>query len=1521
MDSLHSKRENWNVWDDTDPRVRDTSSGRIKGKPLSYQERTNVIRLLDKGFTHKKIQAVLNVHPQTIASLKKQIKEQNIPVSALGTLGVPRPGVQGGYRWSRMSEEQKATCSRIAVEHPTYTVSQIQKALVEVYPDLTVSEPTIWRALRGSGLHFMRAKMKDPRAEATSAHKAELNSFIDEQNKGNDGKFNVEDLFFMDETIVYLNEAPSYAWGLRQDGKRKETQILKTKGKTKTIAIYAGIGLTKNGVRYSHDTKAPGCALQSNAPRCNAFKMSEDGCWELHRANDLPKFCLVWWMRPPERETDALPRFLDADDIKDPSFLLPTWSTDPQNQEVIDVLHFRSIDGIGKPMLQLIANNDNLTTFIQRGVFDAVRSVYKVKLFDQEHTFEVINGMNEDNSTIININATFDPEWVNVNKNVLLTFIKGDTEIYIRNSTATTSGMSKMKEFITLVGDEKWVNALSNENLQLMLWFCGVETRQVNQNGELLKTNDDDQTEMLLTSRQRQEALLQKMGRLASFASTGQGEAPKDIPRNFHASRSFKGGPIESAHGDRSLFLRYIRHAYNFYKTFWRSDDHSDFRFAWDSAPQHGKVDITAPQKSFIHEWVEKQLGSGDHQVEAFFLPVRKPDFNPVELLFSFIKTSIRRRMTSVTGELTPNQMIALLDKSFSEVTEKMIKGWLRYGCYVVTGDPQTSFCARRNQKYLPIDDILFKILADYDFSGKNSQISKVNFLKTIGNDFSGAMRLAFSKFKHKETLKNAEVGDFEGVDIRVERNNDNNVPVDENSKYIIFQQVLDNNPKFKYTNFDPLSKITIFNEEYAISFHNHFSSEEYLIKRVQNCSSGESIRCLLEYLKHIEEPNLEFYANRLSKISRYLEGRKGLLSISGYALHRANSFMSELIDKYATSNEQLLSLLLDVKDEKKLNDGVTVCKTFQIIFKDTPYEKILQQTEFSQNPGRDSLIIVVKAFLIETQRSKRTEKNIVSFCFSQFNEDKMTKEAFNEKMQTVEDIYFRRTNSADNEGIDVAQLIQQHKEFPRKEEGNVVRRWPGYPSVDKEQYITVGSANDTAAEIINIACNGIVTTLNIVEITTVANSAVITAKCDQTYAFDSPAIVGEFIVTSAPSVLVDLAGQFAVHWTGANAFQFTARVPSSNSASVQCTATALLELTKFKQFMIVQILYRLNADTDTQEVRVIYTKRHRSAPILKEVINETLTTTELKELNSALKFRTQSTIAELKEQYKKNVVEFNRLFNRTSEESTEHRRLLDLSLQRYNISTAIEEKTHTIETNDNVTTLFKLKNNRYIYKHPSEVFSAAQIKDILKELPPEKAAIIYQGDSIIPFFEEYSYHQTKQILNSKDNVNVLIAFDTHGGYGLIVDKSTPNLNYCSLNKTQRELLPELKHVTLRKIFPHVVKVKKFQAASATIKSTLNEVLGLNPPNADDSFAHKLRLDSFTTIEQKYNGNAYYIVVTRGVDSNFLVSASKLKEFVGDFRGQMKTESEVKDHLCMTEDKAEFEQLYSSIWESYKVDR
>ena len=124
----------------------------------------------------------------------------------------------------------------------------------------------------------------------------------------------------------------------------------------------------------------------------------------------------------------------------------------------------------------------------------------------------------------------------------------------------------------------------------------------------------------------------------------------------------------------------------------------SSLVLAWDAASSHGNVEVTSDSMSWIHKTVQKLYGLRG----CVFLPVRQPDFNPVELLFSFVKSAIRRRTASVVGQMTVVGMVEMIDAAFGEVTVAMIRGWVQYGCYIVPGAELSDACKIRFEALPP---------------------------------------------------------------------------------------------------------------------------------------------------------------------------------------------------------------------------------------------------------------------------------------------------------------------------------------------------------------------------------------------------------------------------------------------------------------------------------------------------------------------------------------------------------------------------------------------------------------------------------------------------------------------------------------------------------------------------------------------------------------------------------------------------------------------------------------------------
>lgn len=569
---------------------------RQPGKPLNDTQRRQIMHLLDlkdnakasdpnRKLTNRRIAELTNTHEKTIGRLRRERRIQGcVQTQDDGqrvTTDPPVPGRQGGYRWCRMNADQMTYCSRIAVENPQLTLTEVRDRVLEAYPGLVLSRTTVGRVLNGANLQMLRAKMRDPRAEGTHAHKAEKEAFLAEQQKGEEGVLGAHNLFFMDETVVPLNLTSKRAWGTR----RRPAEVLHAKGKTMTIGVYAGLGLVSDS--WSEWPSAPSSVktLDHTTPRGNHLQKREDGTWV--RATSPPRFMLYWWIRPPRRENTVLSRFLDGTDVMDPNM---TWYDGATR-------HFFKQDEAG-------------------GVDDAA-----------------------------------------------------------------------IRSFV----DSRW-DELSLEELTEALWKNNIEFRQTDDDGNLVQiVTKNKAPSHIYASEEQMRGHLRGLQELVkkSFMLTDSPTTTHDytrIPRYYFTNRGReqKGGTLDSERGDRSLFLRYLKLHRDYVEENFPTNIRENLVHAWDSAPQHGKTDVTKNTKSFVHDWVREHLKVRG----AVFLPVREPDFNPVELLFAFVKGVIRRRFPRDTGDVSVDDMVSLIDAAFGEVTEEMVQGWLRYGCYRIPGDP-----------------------------------------------------------------------------------------------------------------------------------------------------------------------------------------------------------------------------------------------------------------------------------------------------------------------------------------------------------------------------------------------------------------------------------------------------------------------------------------------------------------------------------------------------------------------------------------------------------------------------------------------------------------------------------------------------------------------------------------------------------------------------------------------------------------------------------------------------------------
>lgn len=585
------------AFDGADERVRN-AHGDVVGVPLVYEVRKRAVELFDLGKTAKEVADACCISRKTATKLRNDVVAQGLQKGHDGrTVGVPVPGKQGGWRWSRMDERQQVACCQLAVEHPRWTVAQIRTEMERMFvaDNLRLSDSTVWRALNRAKLQNMRAILKDPRRDDTPAHAAELVAFKAEQAKGRDGLLHSEDLFFMDETIVYLNETQKRGWGAR--GSRGPT-ITQAKGKTKTIAVYAGLGLV-SGTLTSAALAVSRGLLKDDEVRGNHLRYDADtGEFE---PGERPQFALVWWICPPRREYERLSPFLDVEDLRDPSYRLPK--------------------------LTEITNMDQ--------------------------------------------GSLLSADW----------FCAAEAE-----QASSLAGLINFVRKAVREGDETV--------LRSTLWLCGVEEKMVDEEGNLMKLYDRQGISDLWI-RGRPDQLRRRLQAFTVLLCKLAGEELADekdvtpaeldaVPRAYYTSfgRRSKGGVTQSVRGDRAMFQSYLRKVKAYYDANFPPTVRERLRMAWDAASSHGHVEVTANKMSFMHAWARQELGVRG----AIFLPVRSPDYNPVELLFSYVKSSIRRRTASASGEVGVADMVRLIDTAMLEVTKPMVEGWVSHGCYQVEG-------------------------------------------------------------------------------------------------------------------------------------------------------------------------------------------------------------------------------------------------------------------------------------------------------------------------------------------------------------------------------------------------------------------------------------------------------------------------------------------------------------------------------------------------------------------------------------------------------------------------------------------------------------------------------------------------------------------------------------------------------------------------------------------------------------------------------------------------------------------
>ena len=999
------------------------NNGECKGKPLSKETLQRVVNLLDKNVKPVEIAKQLDIHHRTVLKYKKAIKEQNIPsVTIHGqgtkTQGLPVPGKQGGFRWSRMNEEQKQTCIRLAVENPTHSIIKIRESLQELYPELQLSDSTVWRVMRSADLQYMRAKMRDPRKEGTEAHKAELEAFHKEQSKGEDGAFQLEDLFFMDETTIYMNERPSQAWGT----KKTPPELDKEKGKTQTIAIYAGLGLVSPQAQKQMSANDMN-VLKINEytdTRSNHMTKGEFGVWSGKKQK--PDFCLIWWFRPPQYDKTVVSRFIEEEDILDHHFAVYNYNKENERD----------------------LNNDKRDNFI--------------------FPIECIESSVDDKEEYPKTNCRDDD---------LINYLKKDFDNY---------GEREMK---------------------IWLHLNNIETRRVDENGELIakydKTNNVTYDEISLEEMKRYAEKLQNMiayvlnQKLDDKLTLKKDEAPVppdfDIPRAYYhrwKGRNYKGGTKESVRGDRALFIQYLKNVVKIYGDVYGETAKQNLRIAWDSASQHGKVDVTANKKSFIHDWVKDVLNIRG----AIFLPVRAPDFNPVEFLFAYIKGEVRRKAISGLGKLTPQNTMDLLDEAFSSVTRKMLEGWLSYGCYQGPNLPLTSACRLQvpfNGKKISnfiLETWLNILIEEYNVQNPSDSFKLNRVLLMNGNEEEK------NKMRRYITVDGAQKSGYTLPD---------NYGYTNDKELEMYTFLEDSNGKKVYNVQDKYMDIFLLldacdskNEDdngyrsllwamtRPVQKEDHDAETSIrIIKRLDKMISGDS--GVLKMLKDLKK----------QIISQLFLNTKGILELE------PGELLSKLFKLEAS--DDFIDIKMDIKDRKLIYDSLQKYG-FKSSLRHKQFEKdFLDSEEASSASIRKNIVdicaIVFEVYRLENERARNIKQKLINLYEQQvrkginWTEVKTSMRIYEAtwKREAVPDKYKKTGTMPTGEKVDatagvlsgkaedIAPIVnvdklrlqyealrKMEKKKPDTEEGEekdteeVARRWPGYPENSGEDKETV---------------------------------------------------------------------------------------------------------------------------------------------------------------------------------------------------------------------------------------------------------------------------------------------------------------------------------------------------------------------------------------------------------------------------------------------------------------------------------
>jgi transposase len=195
--------------------------------PLPLDHRERVMAALSRGHSVTEAAHWLGVSRRTIHRWQQAAAEQGI--------AVPRPRPMGGYRGSRLQRVDIQTLAQQAQARPKATLEEIRAEI-----PVRVSRSTVARALHKVGLRQRPERHLDPLTQRNPLLAAERRAFRAAQHTL--PLFDPHHLLFFDETLFYLNEQASRAWGL-QGAHTPAPVLYQRKGKTLSTALFLTLGV------------------------------------------------------------------------------------------------------------------------------------------------------------------------------------------------------------------------------------------------------------------------------------------------------------------------------------------------------------------------------------------------------------------------------------------------------------------------------------------------------------------------------------------------------------------------------------------------------------------------------------------------------------------------------------------------------------------------------------------------------------------------------------------------------------------------------------------------------------------------------------------------------------------------------------------------------------------------------------------------------------------------------------------------------------------------------------------------------------------------------------------------------------------------------------------------------------------------------------------------------------------------------------------------------------------------------